>query len=385
VSKDATRLGRGDRLALRETLRGRRLGIAFLGAGPRALLAFLAFLDPSPLHGAESVSRPIAEVTVAAKDEDVDRFLEGMREPLEELGLTVRASGAGEEIRPLQPGAPKTRVRVVVDARPSDHVDVLVWVAPSVRTAPVQRRVPRGSSTAVVIEDVAYAVRATVESLLAELTPPAPAGSTSPGGKEATTIASTRGEPAHFGLDVGGFAGVRGVAASAPAFGGGLALDFAFFGRRPGRPGLYLAASVYAPVDTSTTEVTLETMMYSARAISTFEVARLGPLRLAFGAGAGADLLHAQGHADATSVVVDSSATLIDPVIEAQLLVRLVVRGAGLFLGFDLDYDLNPDRFTQLDRSGVSSNVLAEWTVRPAAILGVCLPVAGVSACREIE
>jgi hypothetical protein len=377
---------RDERHVLSERLCGRRLRIALLSVCPPAFLPPLAIVDPSVLHAQETAPRQIVDVTVAAKDEEVDPFLAGLREPLEELGLTVRAWGAGDEARPPPSGAPKTRVRVVVDARPLNHVDIEVWVTPSARTAPVQRRVPRAASTAVVIEDVAYAVRATVESLLAELAPQArpPDGTAQEGA--ATPTPARNLHPARFGLDVAGFASVLGVASSVPAFGGGAALDFAFWGRQPGRPGLYMAASLRAPFDTSTNEVTLETMAYSLRAVPEVELARAGPLHVAAGGGVGVDIFHAQPHpADASSATLSSPTTLVDPVLEAQVLLRVAIRGASLLFGFDLDYDLNPDRFNEINRNGDSSSVLKEWTVRPAAMLGLCLPVAGVSACRETE
>jgi hypothetical protein len=369
-------------------VRVRRLGIALLRVCPRASLCSLAVLHPSALHAEEAAPSQIAAVTVAAKDEDVEAFVNALREPLEALGLTVRASGAGDETPTLPEDTHETRVRVVVDARPLDHVDILVWVVPSVRTDPVQRRVPRGPSTPVVIEEVAYAVRATVASLLAERPLPvarAPAIAPPP----PSPSPSRRPPPRYFGLDVVGFAGMRGIAASAPpAFGGGAALDLAFWGRHPVRPGLYLGASFYAPVESSTNEVTLETIMFSLRAIPSVELARIGPLHLAVGAGGGIDVFHSEPRPTQTSssVTLGSDSTLSDPILEAQMLLRVAIGGASLFFGFDLDYDLKPDRYG-IGRlgSGISSSVLTEWTVRPSGMLGVCLPVAGVSACRDAE
>jgi hypothetical protein len=328
----------------------------------------------------------MAEVTVAAEDDDVDAFLAGIREPLEELGFAVRASGGGDESGPTaRTDSSATRVHVVVDARPSDHVDILVWLSPSVRAAPVRRRVPRGTSTAVVVEEIAYAVRATVESLLAELTPPVPAPQHTTA-QTSVTIPPTshHGPRAAFGLDLAGFASVLGVASSTPVFGGGAALDFGFLGREPGRPNLYLAGSVYAPFDALSAEAALETMVYSLRAVPGVELARMGPLRIAVGVGVGGDIFHAQPRpTKALSVTLGSSTTLVDPVAEAQFLFRFGVHGASLFLALAVDYDLDPGRYVAIDRAGAPSNVLTEWALRPEAMLGLCLPVAGASACRE--
>jgi hypothetical protein len=370
-------------------VRVRRLGMALLRVCPPASLCFLAVVDPSVLYAEEAAPRQIAAVTVAAKDEDVEAFVNALREPLEALGLTVHASGAGSDARPPPEDISEARVRVVVDARPSDHVDILVWVMPQDRTGPVQRRVPRGPSTPVLIEDVAYAVRATVASLLAEHPPVRAAPTPTPAPAKAPPPPPEHRRPGRFGLDVAGFAGVRGIAASAPpAFGGGAALDFAFWGRQPGRPSLYLGAYFYAPIESSTSEVTLEATVISLRAIPSVELARVGPLRFAAGAGGGVDVFHAEPQPTETAAAtLGPETTLVDPVLEAQMLVRIIVGGASLFFGFDLDYDLNPDRYYQSDRSGTSSSVsvLTEWSVRPAGMLGVCLPVAGVSACKDAE
>jgi hypothetical protein len=383
VSANASEPGRDDRHGLSEPVRGRRLGVALLRACPRALLPPLAVLNPSAVHAEEIAPAQTAAVTVAARDDEVEAFLEGMREPLEALGLVVRASGDGDEGRPPTQDATKRRVRVVVDARPSDHVDILVWVEPSVRASAVLRRVPRGPSTAVVIEDVAYAVRATVESLLAE---PKPAVLSAPRAPLPPPPA-VRSHPDRFGVDVAGFAGLRGLASAPPAIGGGAALDFGFLGRRPGRPNLYLGASFYAPVETSTSEVTLDTMVLSFRAIPGIELARVGPLRLAVGAGGGIDMLHTEPHPSETSssVTLGAATTLLDPVLETQALLRVVVGGASLFFGLDVDYDLQPHQYTEIDRSGASSSVLTEWPVRPAGMLGLCLPIAGACACKDAE
>jgi hypothetical protein len=148
---------------------------------------------------------------------------------------------------------------------------------------------------------------------------------------------------------------------------------------------LYLGAYFYAPVDSSTSEVALEATLISLRAIPSVELARVGPLRFAAGAGGGIDVFHAEPQPTETAAAtLGPDTTLVDPVLEAQLLLRIVVGGASLVLGFDLDYDLKPDRY-EVDRSGISSSILAEWSVRPAGMLGICLPVAGVSACKDAE
>jgi hypothetical protein len=150
---------------------------------------------------------------------------------------------------------------------------------------------------------------------------------------------------------------------------------------------LYLGAYFYAPVESSTSEVRLEITAISLRAIPSVELARVGPLRFAAGAGGGVDLFHAEPQPTETATAtLGPETTLVDPILEAQMLLRIVIGGASLVLGFDLDYDLNPDRYEiHQYGTGTSSSVLAEWSVRPAGMLGVCLPIVGVSACKDAE
>lgn len=329
---------------------------------------------------------------MAARPDERGALLEALREPLDSLGLTLRVAHLDAAPPPWVPAG--ARARVWIDARPPDHVDIFVWTVLGATAEPAHRVIPRSGSSAVVAEEVAYVVRATLESLLSEPLPAAPPPSV-------TLIAPPQPPPAEvpysppppvpvgkttdrFGLDVSGFGIAQGVASSTPAFGGGLGLDLAFWGTHPLRPTLWLGASLNAPVESVTAEATLETALYSLRAIPGVELFELGRFHLAAGAGLGVDFLRTvPGPGSMPSGVILGAPTLeADPVIEAQLLFHApLARSAGVVLGLNLDYDAGTHRYVETDRAGVASTVFAPWALRPAAILGLCLPLIGESAC----
>jgi hypothetical protein len=72
----------------------------------------------------------------------------------------------------------------------------------------------------------------------------------------------------------------------------------------------------------------------------------------------------------------------VTPVVAGQLLARLRLGpSARLLVGFDLDWDPGHHHYTVLDQSGNASAVLQPSTVRPGALVGICVPLAGASAC----
>jgi hypothetical protein len=332
---------------------------------------------------------------VAARPEERNAILEALREPLDSLGLTVRALRNDDSPPPFVSAAPGTRARVWIDARPVDHVDIFVWTSSlGAPPAPARRVIPRSGSSAVVAEEVAYVVRSTLESLLQEpvaSAAPPPAVIVAPPVArpvDALPVVPISPPPAgkmpgRFGFDAAAFATAQGFASSTAAFGGGLGMDLAFWGARLFRPTVWIGASLNAPFESVGTEATLETTLYSVRAIPGVELLQFGYFHVAAGAGFGVDFLRTvPGPGSASSTVTLSSpSTQADPVLEAQLLIHAPLgRIAGIVLGVNLDYDAAPHDYLQTGPSGASP-VLAPWRVRPSAILGLCLPLVGESAC----
>jgi hypothetical protein len=350
----------------------------------------IVFSTPSPLM-AQEASDSVVVVSVAARSEERGALLDALREPLDSLGLVVRASRGDDGPPPSVLAPAGTRARVWIDARALDHVDILVWTAALAQGAPAHRVIPRSGSSAVVAEEVAYVVRATLESLLREpapvaappveitVAPPAiPADVLPP---PPPPLARKTGE--RFGFDISAFANAQGVASSTPAFGGGLGVETAPWGARPFRPSLWIGASLNAPFESASPEATLETTLYSVRAIPEVELVQIGRFHFAAGAGVGVDILRSVPGEGSTSSVVNLGPTTVqtDPVLEAQLLFHApLARNAGVVIGLNVDYDVRPHYYSAID--GAETNtVFAPWTVRPSAILGLCLPLVGESAC----
>ena len=354
--------------------------IALAGSVVLGSHAASAHTEPAP--------RPVATITIAGSGDDLDVFMEAMREPLEALGLALRGARARAEEtatgdRPTGGGLDATagdgagEVRVWVDARHEDHVEVLIAAGRATGPGAIRRVIPRdpSRSRAVVAEDVAYAVRATLESLL-EPPPPAPVPPAAPPPPYVP--------PPRFGLDVAAFGSVRGFADGLPLFGGAVVADLALWGRGRFRPVLWAVVAFDASVTRTTPEVSLETTLYSLRAVPAVELLQAGPLRLAAGAGFGVDFLRADpSQADITPIAIRPATTYADPIVEAQVMLRArLADRVGLSLAVAADYDLGPHYFSEFDQSGVQGDVLVPWRVRPAVYLGVCFRAAGgASGC----
>jgi hypothetical protein len=353
--------------------------------------------SPSPQHEAhQEQGENEVVIAIAGPDEERAAQTSALRELLLRLGLEVRASASREPPWSSEDRAPPgkgVRARVWIDARGADHVDIRVQV---VRAggfdAPVERLVPRGDANEIVVERVAHAVYATLESLLErteEGTPPsrASAPSLEPPPSPANQDTSPRARPPGIGLDATAFASCRGIASGAgPVFGGGAAFDLVARNLAL-RPSLWLAAAVQETFDVQGPDVDLETNVSSFRALPGLELLRLPLLDLDFGAGIGLDLFHTiPRDARRGSVRLGDGRTLGDPLIEAQVLSRIrIAQGARLLVGVQLDYDFATHRYTSVDRFGNASEVLEPWALRPAVILGVCFPLGGAGACGSAE
>ncbi len=313
----------------------------------------------------------VAHITVVGTDDDLDALIEAMREPLEALGLHARGQRGGDT-----PADDPGDVFISVDMHVDDHVDIVV----EARAAPaVHRTILRdaGRSRAVVAEDVAYAVRATLESLLASA-PPDAAPVDGPAAPPPPSPAP------RFGLDGAALVNGRAIATSTVAFGAALAFDAAFWGRARWRPLLWVTGAFDAPFSTTTTEVTLETTTYSLRLVPAVELVRVGPVRLAAGAGAGLDLFRVDPSvSEVTPIAIRAPSTYVDPVLEAELLVRVrLTDRLGLMLAATVDYDTGPHYYSEFDQSGVPGDVLVPWRARPAMFAGICFRmVGGASGC----
>ena len=344
--------------------------------------AALATTRPSVAQDAATTDG--ADVAIAGSDAEATALLEAVRGPLGDLGLRVRPSRATETA--VGPGALSegARARVWIDARALDRVEVLVSVPQGDGVRSVSRTIVRGDSPSIVVEEVAYVVRATLEALLSE---PAPPAALPPAQVVAPIPTAERPPPAParpgrrdgFALDAVAFATGRALGAST-AIGAGGGADAAPWGRAPGRPTLWLTGAFNAPFETTSNLVTLQTNIVSVRALADVELSRLGALRLTAGGGTGIDVFHAVPlQAGAPSVTLGGATTRVDPLLVArvQALVH-VVGGPSFVFAMDLDYDIEPHRYEAGQTDGAPPTVVLEpWRLRPGGEVGLSIPLFG--------
>lgn len=367
-----------------------------LGAGVLAL-AIIASVAPAEARAGDDPSeraQGFVDVAVAASPDEAPAFLDTLRELVARLGLGVRvATGDGPPWTRLDapPDTPGERARVWIDARDASAVSVDVCALGTGAPSPIlHRTVPREGSKAIVVDAVGHVVEATLESALLEpsfrpASPPPPLTPMAPPPPDLPGIAHPGPAVRRGGLtlDVAAFADGADVATrSGTALGGGGAVIVSA-GPIPWRPSLWVGASFQTPFDIPGPGVTLETTVSSFRAIPSVELLRLRPLQLDFGAGGGADLYHdtPQNPRGAFPAAAQSQ-THVTPVIAGQLLARLRLGpSARLLVGLDLDWDPGHHHYAVFDRFGNASAVLEPSTVRPGALVGICVPLTVGSAC----
>jgi hypothetical protein len=275
-----------------------------------------------------------------------------------------------------------------VDERPVDRVDVALSVAHGdAFDPPIGRVVPRGDAPILIAERVAHVIHATLESLLLPPADARPAPAATGPEHAAVNPPVAPGSRPRFGFDAAAFAGCGAFSSgSGPVFGGGASLDIGI-GHIPLRPSLWLGAMIHESFDASGSDLALETSVSSFRAVPTVLLAQASALDLGLGAGAGVDLFHTIPRDNRRfSVQLSEPMTLVDPVLEVQVISRVRVgQAARLLVGLDVDYDFGTHRYTSIDKSGNSNPVFEAWAIRPAAILGLCVPLGGASACAGSE
>jgi len=352
-----------------------------------------------------SVGRGFVEVAVAASDDDTAALVDALRELVGRLGLGLHAVRA--DAPPWGSGPASTdrdeRARVFIDNRFADRIEITASaVRDGAASAPVTRTVPRAESTSIVVEQVAHAVHATLESLLsigtdAAAPPEANAVPTvQPPAMAPPTVPAADASPPRplrrrsgFSMDAAAFASGRGMASNVGAVvGGGGAVNFAAW-PGPWRPRLWIGGSYNAAFSTqdATDGVALATAVTSIRAIPSIELLERSVLQIDVGVGGGVDVFHAvPGSAGLNlagqAVTPESTTTRSDPVLTGQLVARIrVVSSARLLVGVGVDYDMDRRRYTVQYSGGSSTAVLEPWLVRPSAMIGLCVPLVGTVAC----
>jgi hypothetical protein len=352
-------------------------------------------------HG-DTTGQGYVLVAVAASDREATRLVEALDELTARLGLGVRAL-RGDEPPWTAPGAPPPgrdeRARVWIDARARDSVTVDVCgVHAGAAVTCVRRWLPRSGSSAVVVEEVAHLVYATLESeLLQEPPVPPPVSTPVPGPvllppppaplpPEAPRVswpAPPRPHRETLALDAAAFLDSRMLAqGSRVDLGGGGA--FVVSAPMRLRPSLWISAAVQTPFSANGPGLDLQTTVSSFRAVPAIELLRLSLVQVDLGAGGGADLFHDTPYNPRFPYVGPPPApsTHVSAVFTGQLLARVRIGpSARMLAGLDIDWSPGQHRYEVLGPSGVPTVVLQPWNVRPGALLGLCIPLAGPGAC----
>jgi hypothetical protein len=370
--------------------------------GPRswalAAAATFAALCPTPAHADVASAEPpesrgYVELTVQGPDDQAASLGATLRELLARLGLDLHIVGASALATGsgVAQAAGLLRARVSVDETPADRVDIVVTALVRGQPAPpVTRTLSRADSAAILTEQVAHVVHATLESLLAtEDAPPVP----SPAASAASTASAAANPGADRssapipaggpGLAASAFASLRGVASgTGPVLGGGASLGLSVW-RGVFRPTFWLSGSYNAPFGEQTTDVAVETTVTSFRGGASVGLVALRGFGLDVGLGAGADLFHTVPGNPSPNVTLGPTMDLVDPVVASRAEVSIGVAAvARLVLGVDVDYDLASHRYVTALAGGPSS-VFEPWPVRPSVRFGLCVPLVGGAGCGE--
>lgn len=369
------------------------LGSAFVALCPDALAWSAA---PGDATGPGYV-----DVALIGPEAEASRLVDALDELTARLDLGVRATrgGATPWTRIDGPALdPAEKARVWIDARAPDVVslDVCVLHAGSA-TRCVHRTLARAGSSAVVVEEVAHLVHATLESellgapqppppLLPPTAPPPPpaVGAAVPPVDGKDEGAAHRGHPPSLALDAAAFVDGRMLAHdSRTTFGGGGAVVVSSAIRF--RPSLWLSASIQAPFEESGPGLTLQTTVSSFRAIPAVQLLGFRVLQVDLGAGGGADLFHLTPENPRYPFVgpLPPPSTHVDPVFTGQLIAHLRLGPtARLLAGLDIDWTRGQRKYEVETPSGSTAAGVQPWTVRPAALLGFCIPLAGPGGCE---
>jgi hypothetical protein len=380
----------------------RRTGARWLAfaLGAALVSASVDARSASTAPGTGTTGQAYVLVAIAANDREAPRLVEALDELTARLGLGVRATRG--DVPPWEaagaPLDPAEKARVWIDARAPDSVSVDVCALHAGTAFPcVHRLLPRSGSSAVVIEEVAHVVYAALESeLMAEPPVPPPASvpappsvslipplQPSPAETPAPSRATDRPRRATLALDAGAFIDSRMLARSTRLdLGGGAA----FVVSSPSflRPSLWISGDIQSPFSATGPGLDLTTTVYSFRAIPAVEVLRYPFIQVDLGAGGGADVFHDTPYDPRLPYVGPAPApsTHVSAVFTGQLLARVRLGpSARLIAGLDIDWSPDQHRYEVLGPSGTPTVVLQPWNVRPGALLGLCIPLAGPGAC----
>ncbi len=354
--------------------------VACLGA-PRVARADGAVSTPA----AEAGPRQMVRLVIAGDDGESSGALEAsVRELVARLDLTLETSRA-ERLDLDTPGALTESsglelATAWVDLRAARAS--LAIVAGRTGRVVARRSVERDRSAAIVVEELAHIIQASVEELADQerrrARPPAPAAAPPPA--PPSSPPAPRAEAARWSVDAGGFFGGRAFGAGAEGVVGGGGLAGAALGRGPWRPAVWLVGTYHVAFDVRGHLVDVHTKAVALRLAPALRLVGGERWFIEGGPQGGFDVMWTQPRANSAGLPtgrLGAASADASPVLGAMLAAHVAVgTSADLLFALSTDIDLSPHRFVVAE--GAQTEVLfAPWRVRPALLLGFTFNIVG--------
>jgi hypothetical protein len=352
-----------------------------------ASVAADARADDAAPTAAEAAPRRVVRLVIAGDDAEAAGALEAsVRELVARLDLTVEASRA-ERLDLDAPALAETTggelATAWVDMRATRATTAIV----DGRTGRVvaRRSLERDRSTAIVVEELAHIIHASVEELadVERHRPPTPAPAPprpQPEPPVRTDPARVANGPPRWGLDGGGFFAGRAFGTGAEAVVGGGGLVGAALGRAGFRPALWLIGTYHVAFDIRGQRVDVHAKAAAIRIAPTLRLFGGEKWLVEAGPEGGFDVMWTTPRANSTGLPtgrLGEESTDVSPVMGAIVAAHLSVgTSADLLLAFSTDIDLSPHRFVVTEGAEIEP-LFVPWRIRPALLLGFTFNLAG--------
>ena len=361
----------------------------------RPWLAALPILWSHAALASESPTPSVVDTAIAGSTQEADAFVEALGDRVGRLGLRLRVERR-QDAPDETSWASDVVAGVWIDARSPGRIDLQMTRARGTPRS-YDRSLVRDGSTAVVAEEVAQVVGAALESILATQPDDAaiPAASDAPIAPPQAPAPPEANPPppparvtpsAGIGLDALAFVGERAMSAlSGPVLGAGAAIVVSAQ-RAPLHPSLMVSGAYDARFDVQRAQVTFDVGSSSLRLIPGVELVDIDALKVDVGVGGGIDLFEVSPLVVRESLAVfDTPTRVVDPVVDAQLLMRLrLASQVRMIFGFNLDYDCALHTTTAPDdHPGAPRSTFEPWRLRPAIEFGLCVPLTSAGGCAK--
>jgi len=365
-------------------------GALSLGAVAAIALASVCGICPdaradvaSPAE-AQPAPRRVVRLVIAGDDNEAAGALEAsLRELLARLDLTVETSRAERldlDAPALADGSSGDLATAWVDMRAA-HATTAIVDGKTGRVV-ARRSVARDRSTAIVVEELAHIIHASVEELADQDRRPPPATpKTSPPEPPPPEPPRVASEEARWGLDGGGFFAGRAFGNGAEAVIGGGGLAGAALGRAGFRPALWLIGTYHVAFDVRGRSVDVHTRAATMRLAPTIRLFGGDRWLVEAGPEGGFDVMWTAPRPNATGLPrngrIGDESTDVSPIVGAIIAAHLSVGpSADLLLAFSADIDLSPHRFVVAEGTEIEP-LFVPWRVRPAILVGFTFNLAG--------